>query len=233
MQLFAVMFITWYFFKSVLRKFSERNRCQCSHHVIKEVTFKKKKKSIFKFYPVESFLFKPQKVQPEWCLNHCLDIIRDKTVHISSNSFKVLRVSAEEAQLAWRVTRRPWLDMSLKVPRIPFPLQHFVICLLLNITWHQFRGCSVLSLDHRNWTCHGDTYSSHGDRLLGTFWHIWRFPLHLDCSSVTKATSPDRSTAPGGFSTSQQGETSPTLKSVKHFPFSSGPVMLWFVCFGS
>lgn len=122
----------------------------------------------------------------------------------------------------------PGLDMSLMVPRIPFPLQHFVICLLLNITWRQFRGCSVLSLDHRNWTCHGNTYSSHGDRLLCTFCRIWRFPLHLDCSAVTKATSPDRYTAPGGFSASQQGETSPTLKSIMHFPFSSGPVILWF-----
>lgn len=69
MQLFAVVFITCYSFSSVLRKFSERNRCQCSHHVIGEVTFKTKQKknpnSIFKFYPAERFLFKAQKVQPE------------------------------------------------------------------------------------------------------------------------------------------------------------------------
>lgn len=61
---------------------------------------------------MESFLFKAQKVQPEWHLNHCLEIIRDKTVHISSDSFKVLRVSAEEAQLAWRATRQPCVDVS-------------------------------------------------------------------------------------------------------------------------
>lgn len=76
----------------------------------------------------ESFLLKAHKVQPEWFSIHCLEINRDQTVHISWNSFKDLRVSADEAQLAWRATHQPLLDISPTNPRIPFLLQHFVIC---------------------------------------------------------------------------------------------------------
>lgn len=145
------------------------------------------KKSIFEFYPVENVLFQAQKVQPEWCLNQCLEIYRDQAGHISLDSFKVLRVSVEEAQLACRVRYVSEGSQNSIPPatfrNLPPPTRHLAPVQRLQ------RSQPLRPQRPSVWW-------KHCSAPLGVFEDL---PLHPDSSAVTKAASADRYVAPGGF----------------------------------